>query len=431
MPRVLIVNGDPFNNRSATGITMTNLFRGWDPERIAQTYMFDVKPETDICRRYYHLSKSSIPIVALLRNHSSKKLSSSAAAIKTAEAAQGIVSAPSKARIVLKEAADAWADVIPFKLTNEFWQWVEEFKPEVIYTQLVNIRLMDLVLKIANRFSIPVVPHFMDDWPSTRYKNNTFSLLPYYLMQSRIRAVLKKSSRGMTISEMMAREYEQRYGGRFDAFMNCVDIPADPLPQRASEEGSAVIFTYVGGLHLNRWQSLKQVGETLQELKNNGVDVLGEVYAPLADIERYGQIIEMGTVLRIKGSLQPNEVMSVLQSADVLIHIESFDEEDRKYTRLSVSTKIPQYMASGRPILAYGPDDVASCRYIEDQGCGLVVGRRDKELMLQVLESMAKDSGLRNKLGRCGKALALEKHNSLIEREKFRNIIGSVAKNGK
>ena len=58
--------------------------------------------------------------------------------------------------------------------------------------------------------------------------------------------------------------------------------------------------------------------------------------------------------------------------ADSLLHVEAFDEKSKKSTRLSVSTKIFEYLYAGKIILGYGPSDVASMEYLRDIGCSVL-----------------------------------------------------------
>ena len=80
-------------------------------------------------------------------------------------------------------------------------------------------------------------------------------------------------------------------------------------------------------------------------------------------------------------------------------------------------------MASGRPILAYGPGEVASCKYIVEQGCGIVVGVEDAELLARAVSLLATDLQMRTRLGECGRKAALTRHHAAIEHESFRNIL--------
>ena len=49
------------------------------------------------------------------------------------------------------------------------------------------------------------------------------------------------------------------------------------------------------------------------------------------------------------------------------------DLEYRALTKLSVSTKIPEYLNTNKLVIAYGPSDIASIRLIADHGIGLVI----------------------------------------------------------
>jgi glycosyltransferase involved in cell wall biosynthesis len=121
----------------------------------------------------------------------------------------------------------------------------------------------------------------------------------------------------------------------------------------------------------------------------------------------------------------------VLRRANVLVHVESFGSAERQYTRLSVSTKIPQYMSAGRPILAYGPGDVASCQYVQDSSSGVVVGRQDRQDLTDALRRLCADADLRARLGRQGWLTAIDKHNAETVRERFRAVLAGAAAGGR
>lgn len=423
--RVLVISADALNDNSATGMTMTNLFKGWPLGSIAQVYWDLSSPNPYICAnswRIYH--KNNAPLVHASKQlfHSFKRVGHTLLFGRKFSNRSATGSQENVLRTLSPSIATAWADIIPIRLSEEFWRWLADFNPEAIYSVLGNIRIMNIVLQVSNRLSVPIVPHFMDDWPSTVYRHGFTHRVPRSILLKEIEMVLRISRRRIAISEAMAKEYETRYGRHFDTFMNCVTIAASP-ETFLREHGGPITFGYVGGLHLNRWQSLQSVADALSHMKNDGHGVELVVFAPLTDIERYGHLLSENPVVRIGGTLSPNEIKTTLRQYDVLVHIESFDEKDRQYTRLSISTKIPQYMASGRPILAYGPSDVASCRYIEERGCGLVVGSKNVESLSQAVNSLVKDADLRNRLGKRAYETAIQKHNDIVEREKFRRLL--------
>jgi len=124
-------------------------------------------------------------------------------------------------------------------------------------------------------------------------------------------------------------------------------------------------------------------------------------------------------------------VQEILRQSDVAIHVESFVDSMSQYTRLSVSTKIPQYFAAALPVLAYGPSRIASCRYVVDNKCGLGVDERREGALDATIMDLAINQELRERLGRNAFGVALEKHDAIVERERFRSCIELVAACGR
>jgi hypothetical protein len=93
-----------------------------------------------------------------------------------------------------------------------------------------------------------------------------------------------------------------------------------------------------------------------------------------------------------------------------------------------MSTKIPQYMATGRPILAYGPDEAASYRYINEQGCGIVVGSQEFSELLEASRRLSQSLDIRQELGLRGWEIAAQRHSAPKVREQFRNVINEAVR---
>jgi glycosyltransferase involved in cell wall biosynthesis len=425
-PQVLVINGRAINSLSNLGITFSSLFEGWPLDRIAQVHMDDSDPSPEICRRFWRLSSDDVPLVNALRRIIKRNRKAILGGNATGlPRGSGLAASGQRRRLaeLLTSAAYAWADILPYHVESNFWRWVEELKPDVVFSALGGVRIMDLVLKVAKRLQIPVVPFFCDDWPSTHYRNNVFSSVPRALLLRRIRDVMEQCPVGTGGSFSLAEEYGTRYGVPFEGFMACVETPEEFPTHPSLASDATVRIVYVGGLHLNRWQSIQEVGQASLKLRDEGVNVETTVYAPASDLAAYAKQLEMPPVLRIGGSLAAREVLPVMRNADILLHVESFDANVRQYTRLSLSTKIPQYMSTGRPILAYGPGEVASCRYIQESACGRVVGTADQSLMTAVLRDLATNVSMRADLGRCGWDVARKRHSKAVVHDHFRNVL--------
>lgn len=432
-PRVLVINGEPFWQGSATGITMTKLFMGWPKEKLACLFMSKVAPDFTMCERYWKLRRSDLRSVRVLLGSFA---TSNAKAIKP----EGILDVSLRGKdnqfrllisSILKRlrqyiAGTSMGDLDVFRVPDHIMKQIDEFKPQVIYNILSTNPVMQLVLDFSYRYSISIVPHFFDDWPTTLYQSSIFRSRLRSLMQAKLSAVLERSPKRLVIGTAMAIEYIQRYGGDFIPFMNAIE-PEDFVPTIQPRPRKLVRMIHIGRLQLNRWRSLRDIGLTLKELYEEGLEVELLIYCQQRVAEKI-QKLDIPPVVRFAGSLESSaEVYRVIRDADILVHVDSFENTDRQFFRYSVSTKIPEYMAAARPIFAYGPEELASIRYIRDSGAGIVVDKQDSTALKTALRELADSDQLRRQLGENGYRVAVNTHDARLQREQFRSILECVA----
>ena len=83
-------------------------------------------------------------------------------------------------------------------------------------------------------------------------------------------------------------------------------------------------------------------------------------------------------------------------------------------------------MSLGRPVLAYGPPDGASVRYVGDNGLGVVVTERKHESLLAAVIRLCSDTGLREQLGLAGWRIARERYAADRMRDRFQRLLYSA-----
>lgn len=428
-PRVLVVNGEPFWQGSATGLTMSSLFQGWPKERLACLYSSKINPDRTICTRYWQLGATDLRIIRSLVGDVFSPTKVMPPMIR--EDGELLPQPPKQSKSVILKTIRQWRKGMAGQAVRDLDiyhvpAWIEkdiaDFRPQVIYSMLGSTPLLQLVNDLADSFSIPVVPHFMDDWPVTLYRGSLFKGSLRKKMQTRLTTVFEHAPKRLVIGDAMATEYSHRYGGEFLPFMNAVEPVLLEQPILPPPSRQKIKLVYVGGLHLNRWRSLQDIGFTLQTLQAEGIEVEAIVYSQ-PRFEAEAKKIELPSVMRFAGSLAPDEVPDVLRDADILLHIESFDQASLEFTRYSVSSKIPESMCAARPILAYGPEELASIRYIRDSGGGVAVGVQSEEALSTALRELICSQALRKTLGVNGREVAHQRHNAVMQRQQFRNVL--------
>jgi glycosyltransferase involved in cell wall biosynthesis len=411
-PRVLVVGHAPFSRATGTVIALSNLFAGWPKDRLGQIYTAHLQPATEICEKYFHFPPSAHYRAAQYRamrglgwdGHSALQQSRPAALMQTATRSR-----PTLTKIY--RHISAIPDLSPVRATTDMTEWVRDFCPDLIYSMLGSVRMTRIVALVADACGAPVVPHFTDDWAATLYDNGQLFGRADRALQSGLKQIIRLAPLGLVISRAMADEYNRRHRIPFFPFMNCVDEsyfgqPPDEEPQL----GQPTELVYVGALHLNRWKSLRDIGIALNDVSGAGLPVRLTVHSPQRDLDQYRKQFVHLRHVRIGPALESHEVPAALKSASVLVHVESFDDEIRRYTHYSVSTKIPQYLAAARPILGYGPTELASIEHIRQADAGVTVGTNSPEELVRAVMDICRDSALRHRLARNGATYARQEH---------------------
>jgi glycosyltransferase involved in cell wall biosynthesis len=432
-PRVLVVAHSPFNETRNNGITLSNLFRGWPRDRIAQLYFpfaTPIAPEFTVCERFWAITPSAI-LRGMIGQPVNGQVGPGMADGDAPRAfSTGVIGRAAQAlgrsqpAIDLLEPARDLLYSLPTVLSDDARQWVRDFAPDVIYSILGSVPAMDITVQLSDMLGVPIVPHVTDDWPATLYSRSAW-LRP---LRPRVRrafdAVLQRSPVRMVISPPMAREYAERYGGQYLAFSSVADGQRfDPSPP--PDTGAPVRFTYIGGMHLERWRSVREIALAVRAASEAGHPASFEIYTMPDHVHSYGaQLADTGAV--VQGWVPNARVPALLAAADVLVHVESFDPSIASYTRLSISTKMPEYLLSGRPTLAYGPGVAASIAHIGNTGSGISVGARDPAALADAVRRLASDRRLRVDMGGQARKAGEEHHEATGQRQQFRAAIASA-----
>jgi glycosyltransferase involved in cell wall biosynthesis len=116
--------------------------------------------------------------------------------------------------------------------------------------------------------------------------------------------------------------------------------------------------------------------------------------------------------------------------ADVLVICYDFDAKSIRQARYSMPGKLAECMASGTPILVYGPPGLPVVEYARREGWGKVVDRRDPKALQAAVCELMTSAALREQLGRTAQRLAAEWHNAKVVAAACRTILRNVADRG-
>jgi len=361
--KVLIINIQSSQANTGTGITMRSIFNhGYVTAK--ELYFIDYKKDVKNTINY-----SSEQITSFSRpiNFIVKKLGFSSS-LKSDISAQKRNSTK-KIRIFITGFLKAFIDNSCVILKRKEKKLITKFKPEYVYTMGSTIFCLRYANKVSRKYRIPLVIHYMDNWRTTLYSHKG---LHFYnkILNNEIKKAQKYGVKHICVSQEMSNDYSALYNYKYETLMN---VPEDMFHITAEDKDTkkSKNIVYIGGLHLKRDASFISF---VNCINNN------EKYKNLCNIIIYTDVKSMQLIekfkklknIKIFEYVPHDQIQNIYASADILLHIESFDKEIREYIKYSISTKISEYLCAQKPILLFAPSDIAVYKYIYENNCGYV-----------------------------------------------------------
>jgi len=444
-PRVLFITPCAFNGITGGGITFGNLFGGWPKDRLACVTSDTVPVSHDVCEKYYLLGRDERRRLPPWRSLAPVKQTGGPLLAETSREGEapaeptptrrtrlgGSLALPSITlahRILGSAGLPERGDLSP-----ALRQWIEDFKPDVIYTILGDTTMIDLVEKAAGAFSLPVVLHMMDDGVTEPNRTGYYRMWFGRTYRAGLGRLLDTAADRLAICDAMADAYANRYHQPFAAFHNAVDVAA--IMQRhlpaTSHRNQPPRLLYAGSIYpIAQDRSLLDCCEAVARLNAKGTAVEFHVHAARSLFGDYAAQVEAHAGCTFHEALDDNAAFyEAITAADVLVLPANFDAESVRYIGLSMPTKVPAYLASASPILVYGPMQAAQVQYMTDHACGLIVDEQDPAMLEGAIERIINDMPLREAISERAFVQAQTQHDVRIVRKRFRDTLRRAAEN--
>lgn len=281
----------------------------------------------------------------------------------------------------------AYSIFFSWKLSKRQLYKIDKYKPDIIYI-LGRANILKLGIKLAKRYNISTCHHIMDDWYNTIFTGSMLLKLPraYDLFVFQKSFALSKIN--FAISPYASEEYSSRYNKKFQFLMNCISDKKLEYISRKKQiiTGKLINISYFGGMHVGRWETLAAFAEVVNKINSASKVCKFSIYTSQENIDKYRENFKSSEV-DFYSYIPHDQVLDKMIESDILLHIESFEQHVMKYTRLSISTKIPEYIACCKPIIAIGPADIGSMKYLDECGVALLITKNSTEYMASQIEN--------------------------------------------
>jgi glycosyltransferase involved in cell wall biosynthesis len=314
------------------------------------------------------------------------------------------------------------------RLSRRLVHWIEAARPDVIYTILGSIEMMELVEMIRARFDLPVVVHLMDDWRAERERYGLLSPFRRQRLNRLFDYSMRKAKGHLAISDAMASVYGAEYGIRFEPIQNVIDSDQwlksarrDIAPRQPAR------LLYAGSIYEKvQLSSLIGIAAAVQRLRARKVAVALDVMAPDFMVAPFRKKLEAFDGTHVVPQVPRERYFAALCDADVLLLPVNFEPSAVRMVRYSMPTKVPEYLVSGVPILLYAPSGIAQVDYAAQAGWGLTVTEQEPAVLDAAIERIVGDRALRQQLVRNARETAAARHDPTSVRTAFREVLTRV-----
>lgn len=374
LPKVLAISLSTW--RSDSGIhTQTDLFKFWDAEKVAQIYTKSDFPNTPVCNKFFQISENAVVRSVFNRRPVGRQVVNG----NTVDTENEKAIASEKKLYAMAHKKKSWFMTLMRELVWTFGKWktaeldkfIEEFDADVyfvpIYPVIYTGKIQQYILK---KYPKPYVCYLADDNYSYMVcGKNLFSYIHRFYLRKVVRNLAENCDEMFTITQTEARDTDALFGTHSVVLTKGIDYSR--LKFNTKEVNKPVRMVYTGNLLIGRATSLVAISKALGRINENGEIATLEIYSPTILDDKTMKLLNSNGC-SYKGVVPKEQVAAIQKEADVVVFVESLEKEYRNVARLSFSTKLTDYFASGKCIFAIGDENIAPIEYLRDNDAAII-----------------------------------------------------------
>ena len=423
LPKVLVIGINSW--RDNTGInTLINFFKDWDKKNLAHLYTKSNLPKTEICDTFFRISENSVIKSVLKRSTKTGSIVQNETIIsdedkKSAEEEKKRYANKGKSSLILSICRELVWKFGRWK-TKELDEFITNYDADVlflpIYPTIYMCRIQKYIMKKTGK---PAVTYLADD--NYTYKSvskNPLPLLHRFFLRRYVKYIVRESKQLMVIAPKQKEECDKTFNK--DSVILTKGIDFSGLEFEPKQVSDPIKMVYTGKLIYGRDRSLSLIADALGEINKNGIRIELDIYTT-DTLSKKQQSSLNRNGCSVKGALALDEVQSVQKAADILVFVESLVNKYKNVARLSFSTKITDYLKSGKCIFAIGDKEIAPIDYFNRYDSAITASSYDEvyKKLAEIIDNPEIINLYGEKAFNCGK----ENHDMLETDKLLKNTI--------
>lgn len=428
-PKILVLTVECWNSKIGAN-TFSSLLEQFPAENIANIYFREEFPDNPHCSRYFQIAESRMIQSVYKRGVKTGRAVQACQQMderdqEAMEKSRALYNKNRKKRSRLKLIARELVWKLGRWKTPELDAFLDEFQPDIVLFGMESYIHMNRVSRyVIRRTGAKAVGYFWDD--NFTYKQEPFSIgvrLLRWMNRISLKKLAPYCSAFWAITEKTKKEADAFFGINCQVLTKPIDFePGESWKPYAVH--NPVKMLYTGNLLIGRFPAVLTIGKAMEQINRDGVkielDVYSGSYIPPEELEKLPACVHM------KGVVPQQEVLKIQKEADVLLFAEAITGKYSQIARLSFSTKLTDYLRSGKCILAVGPSNVAPMEYLVAENAALCASTQQQ--IYEQLQLLTQDPEQILKMAEnaylCGQRNHSRQHIQQIIDRTFEEILG-------
>ena len=420
--RILVITRNAWDDTNAIGNTLSNFLNGIENAEFASIYFRGSKPNNKLCKRYYHTSE----IEVVKKWFKPSNIGHYFTSAEVADTTKG----KSKEKTLIR-AIQKYGIKMAYKVSDRLWyseKWInkkldafiEEFKPDLMVTFVKSAPQYYLTVKhIKEKYNVPLFSWIADDEYTTLLRKKSKREI------NNLKYIINESAKVTGCSEELCEYYNAVFGCHAEILYKGCDL-STPFKDKNNEK---LTIVYAGNLLYGRLEIISRFANSLKKSAEHSAKIIFEVYSNTNLLESEIQAnFGDDKIVKYMGRRDYGFIKERLTEADVVLHVESFDEDQILKTKYSFSTKIVDYLQSGSVILAIGPSEISSIKYISKIPGAYVIN--DMERLSEELEHFLSKAPKFYEMASSTRRFAHLHHDSRVLSQKMNEAFKNILEGG-
>ena len=379
LPRVLVVGTNPWRE-DGTAHTLKSIFSCWESSKLALVYTKSGLPYTKVASRFFQISEN------LILKNLSKPWKNIGQEVVSTEIVDDSLTREEDARYAKAHKNPSMLLTICREFVWLFGHWrsralnqfVEDFNPDLLFIPIYPTVYMGWIQRyVIRKTKKPFVCYLADDNYSYDSCKGVLSYLHRFWLRKNVRWLSTHCNQMYVIVEKEKEDTDNLFGT--DSLILTKSIDFSNRPYSPHPLNKPIKFVYTGKLIIGRDKTLAMIADAINEVNKDGIKAELNIYSGDEPVAEVMAKLNNGASYH-RGFIQRDQVDRVQQEADVVVFAEALEGKEANIARLSFSTKITDYLANGKCILAIGKEYIAPIDYFARNDSAIIANKKEEIL---------------------------------------------------